>query len=459
MTTVLFADRDGRAFGALGAQTIPALMPIEAEPALERVLTALVAAGRRTALLVVGPRASEVVGRFGKGIRWGIALEIVRAEEGESAGDVLRRLEARLDGDTLVVRGDVGAHAAISRFVEAIAAGELPDAPVVAATRSSRPLGLWLVRPAALKKVELPKEPASPEWKVADDQQGFEVKGADVVLLDSVTAFHAAARPQKSAVSARAVVESGVTLGPGTAVAEEAAVLTGAKLENVVVLPRTVIPPALSLSGAAVSGNFVLDGATGATSLLSDRLPEKRRPRTASFGGRLLGTAAFFFSLPLWPIAFGWGLVANAGHATRRVMLSGNGPGTGAEGLPERRPFSTILFESGVPILRDLPLLLAVVKGKLALVGVTPRSPEEEKALASDWERARLEAPAGLLSLSRLTVPASAPVDVSRLVDSWQARTGDGGVLSRALGALFSARAFTTPRAWNPDELSDGSSA
>ena len=68
MTTVLLADRDGTAFGPLASRVVPALLPLAGVPLLERALEALVAAGRRSALLVVGPRAGEVERRFGKGI-------------------------------------------------------------------------------------------------------------------------------------------------------------------------------------------------------------------------------------------------------------------------------------------------------------------------------------------------------------------------------------------------------
>ena len=60
MTTVLFADRDGTAFGPLGARIVPALLPLAGVPVLEHALEALVRAGRRSALLVVGPRAPEI---------------------------------------------------------------------------------------------------------------------------------------------------------------------------------------------------------------------------------------------------------------------------------------------------------------------------------------------------------------------------------------------------------------
>src|SRR5450759_1896207 len=118
MTTVLLADRDGSAFGPLGSRTIPALLPVQAVPVFERMLKVLVSAGIRSALVVTGPRGDEVQRRFGKGIRWGIALEYVRREAEEPAGDVLRRLEHRLDGETLVLRADVGNHDVVGEFLE-----------------------------------------------------------------------------------------------------------------------------------------------------------------------------------------------------------------------------------------------------------------------------------------------------------------------------------------------------
>jgi hypothetical protein len=143
--------------------------------------------------------------------------------------------------------------------------------------------------------------------------------------------------------------------------------------------------------------------------------------------------------------------VANAGHPTRATTLAGNGP-TG------RIPLETFQFETAIPVLRDLPLLLAVLSGKLALAGVTPLSPAEEGALTEPWEKTRLEAPAGLLSLVRLAVPASVPAEVARLVDAFEARC-PSPLLLRALRVLFTARAWTAPRRWNPDALPEEGSS
>ena len=445
MTTVLFADRDGTAFGPLAPRVVPALLPLAGIPLLERALEALATAGRRSALLVVGPRAAEVERRFGKGIRWGIALEIVRREDGESVGDILRRLEHRLDGETVVVRGDVGVHAAIGEFLSKV---EDARGPVVEATSGGRPAGMWRLLPGALKKKDFPREPGSPDWTHDPDFAALPLERA-FVLVDSVAAYRRADAGHaegRTAFAERARADGKTTLEGATTVGEESVVLAGARLADTSVLPKTAIPPGVSLKGAVVSGNLVVDAATGRAGLLTDQLPAAGATHGS---GRVLGVAALALSLPLWPVAAAWSAIANAGHATGPVTLAGNAPGGG------RAAFTTFRFETAVPVLRDLPLLLAVVRGRLALTGVTPLTPPEEAALFEPWEKVRTEAPAGLVSLARLAVPASAPAEVARVVDAFEARR-PSALLGRALSALFSARAWTAPRVWNPDELKDG---
>jgi mannose-1-phosphate guanylyltransferase / phosphomannomutase len=446
MTTVLFADRDGASFGPLGARIVPALLPLGGIPALERALEALVSAGRRSALLVVGPHAREIERRFGKGIRWGIALEIVRREEGETPGDVLRRLEPRLDGETLVVRGDIGVHAAIGEFLARV---DEVRGPVVAGLLAGRPAGLWRLLPGALKKKDFPSEPGLAGWVKDADFAALPLTEGPILLVDVASYYRAdrAAAGTAPALSERASVDGSAALLQGTTVAEEAVVLSGARLSAVSVLPRTAIPPGLALENAVVSGNLVVDAATGATSLLTDRLPAAGKNAT-SFSSRGLGLVALALSLPLWPVAAVWSAIANAGHATRPITLAGNAPGGG------RETFSTFQFETAVPVLRDLPLLFAVVSGRLALFGVTPLAPAEEAALSEPWEKVRNEAPAGVLSLARLEAPASAPPEVTRALDAFWTRARSP-LLGRALSALFSARGWTAPRGWNPDALKE----
>ena len=449
MTTVLFADRDGSSLAPLSDVTVPALFPIRSAPALERTLEDLVSSGIRTALCVVGPRAGEVERRFGKGIRWGIALEYVRREESESPGDVLRRLEQRLDGETLVVRGDVGAEGAIAEFVSAVESRKEPVVAAVASGDRTRPLGLWRIEPQALKKVELPREPADPGWALAKDHVPVALD-VEARPLDSLAAFWRADRgSEASSVSPRATVAPRSRLKGGTSVAEEAVVLDGAELSGVTVLPRTVVPSGVTLADAVVTQNRVVDPATGAVTRLTDLLPPAAGKSPApGVGSRLAALVLLVLSIPLWPIALVWSAIANAGHPTRPYRFAGWSP----EG---RREVRTFRFETGIPLFRDLPLLLALLSGTLALGGVAPLAPEEEAAPSEPWGKVRLEAPPGLLARSRMVAPPAAPPEVARVVDAFDARRGLPGLVTLGLSTLFSARAFSAPKAWNPDQLPD----
>ena len=344
------------------------------------------------------------------------------------------------------MRGDVGVHAAIGEFLSKV---EDARGPVVAATSGGRPAGMWRLLPGALKKKDFPREPGSPDWTHDPDFAALPLERA-FVLVDSVAAYRRADAGHaegRTAFAERARADGKTTLEGATTVGEESVVLAGARLADTSVLPKTAIPPGVSLKGAVVSGNLVVDAATGRASLLTDQLPAAGATHGS---GRVLGVAALALSLPLWPVAAAWSAIANAGHATGPVTLAGNAPGGG------RAAFTTFRFETAVPVLRDLPLLLAVVRGPPRADGrhaadAAPRRPRSSEP----WEKVRTEAPAGLVSLARLAVPASAPAEVARVVDAFEARR-PSALLGRALSALFSARAWTAPRVWNPDVLKDG---
>jgi hypothetical protein len=322
----------------------------------------------------------------------------------------------------------------------------------VAAVAGERLLGMWRVRPEALKKADLPREPADADWRLDAGHAPLDV-GLDVAALDGLGRWSALDRGDgKPVLSPRAVVAGGAKLSGGTTVAEESVVLGKAVLDGVSVLPRTAVPSGVALSGVAVSQKLVVNPGTGATSLLTDLLPPGGEPRGAGFASRLAGLALLAASLPLWPVAFVWSFVANAGHATRPFAFAGNGAAPGT-----RETVRTFRFETAIPVFRDLPLLLSVVRGSLALSGVAPLPPEEEESSAKEpWTAARREAPVGLLARSRMVSPASAPAEVARVVDAFDARSGCRGLVSLGLATFFSARAWTAPRTWNPDKLPEG---
>jgi NDP-sugar pyrophosphorylase family protein len=457
MSTVVFADRDGESLGPLSEKIVPGLLPLSGIPLLERTLEALFSAGIRTAFLVVGPRAADLEKRFGKGIRWGIALEYLRREAGESCGDVLRRLEQRLDGETLVVRGDVGTESALAEF-RGKTHGRTEG--VLAAVSGKRPLGIWRIRPDVLKKTELPREPGSADWALAPDHGTVPIEDASLPI-DSLAAFWEADRTGTTAIGPRSAAPKESLAGAST-VGEESVVLEGARLSGVTVLPRTVVPGCVRLADAVVSQNLVVNARTGATSLLTDLLPSRGETAPPSTGSRLAGVVLLALSLPLWLVAFVWALIANAGHATRPYSFSGNAPEQGGEkkggtapGMIERETVKTFRFETAVPVLRDLPMLLSVASGRIALAGMAPLAPEEEAALGEAWHEVRREAPVGLLARARMVTPPSAPAEVARVVDAFDARTGCRGLVGLGLSTFLSERAWAAPKVWNPDQLQE----
>ena len=354
MTTVLLADRDGAAFGPLAPRVVPALLPLAGVPLLERALEALVAAGRRSALLVVGPRAGEVERRFGKGIRWGIALEIVRREDGESAGDVLRRLEHRLDGETIVVRGDIGVHAAIGEFLAQGGGRARPGRR----GDDRRPARRHVAPPARRPQEEgLPARARRARVDARSGLRGAAARGRARPrrLRRGLPARGRRPRERTHGVlRARARRRRRDARGLDDGRRGSRRPLGRAPRRTRASCRRSAIPPGVTLENAVVSGNLVVDAATGGASLLTDQLPAAAGTHGS---GRALGVAALALSLPLWPVAAAWSAIANAGHATGPVTLAGNAPGGG------RAPFTTFRFETAVPVLRDLPLLLAVVSG------------------------------------------------------------------------------------------------
>jgi hypothetical protein len=113
----------------------------------------------------------------------------------------------------------------------------------------------------------------------------------------------------------------------------------------------------------------------------------------------------------------------------------------------------TFVFETAVPVLRDLPLLLSLAAGRLALTGVAPMTAADEAALPEGWQRTRLEAPVGLVAASRLFAPAAAPAEVPLVIDAFEARRPSSGLLGAGLAALFGAKGWVAPKAWNPDDI------
>lgn len=480
MRVVVFADRPGAALSPLSDRTCVALLPVVGKPLIEHTAEALAAAGLKEALIVTSPYAESVEAAVGDGARWGMSFSYVLARGDETPGAVLGRLAARLDGDVLVVRGDVLRSPFIGEFVERSAAVE---SPVVAATVAGTLAGVWRVRGAA---VVLPSDPERREtWRAP--AAAVAIDGGYVALVDSLASYHranidaAAGRVPGLIVPGRTVAP-GVTVGRQTRLALEsvkgAPVFVGSRcdvkagaelladvvladdvvvdrratLRGAVVLPHTYIGELVDVSNAIVWTNDLLHVDTGAVArvtdafLLADLEGATLTTSVADFCNRVVGLVLLIASVPLWPLLLIAGLLGNPRAPFRRVRLLGNRREPGLDGRAARCEFAAWETATRVPILRDLPKLAAVVAGHLRLVGVSPLTPAEAAAPAEEWEQLRDEAPVGLIGPGLLDIPRDAPMEERRVAEALYARTrstaGDLRLLARGLAVLFTGRAW-----------------
>lgn len=99
------------------------------------------------------------------------------------------------------------------------------------------------------------------------------------------------------------------------------------------------------------------------------------------------------------------------------------------------------VWTTPIPLLRHLPRVLAVIRGDLRLVGVSPLTPEEEAGRDEDWQRVRDGAPVGLLGPTQLNLGDAAPLEERLLSDAFYVRDqGPASTLRLLLGAV--ARVF-----------------
>ena len=239
-------------------------------------------------------------------------------------------------------------------------------------------------------------------------------------------------------------------------IGDEVVVDRGATIRDSVILSRTYVGELVEVANAVVASNLLIRVDTGAVLRISDafllgNLAEGGMGGVAARGfDRLFGLMLLLLSLPLWPLA---ALLAAREAGGDPLMAGreylGTRPPSPSHEVAEARPLVLRHWRTGVPVLRHLPWLIAVVRGDLRLVGVSPLTPEESAARNEDWQFVRDSAPVGLLGPTQLNVPADAPIEERLLSDAFYARQRswgrDMGFLWQGLRQLFIAQAWRRP--------------
>jgi hypothetical protein len=206
----------------------------------------------------------------------------------------------------------------------------------------------------------------------------------------------------------------------------------------------------VEVANAIVSGNHLIRVDTGAVLKISEAFllgnlgATQGRVRMSQWD-RIAGLLLLLLSLPLWPIAAAAAAVSRGGTLLASRELVGNrasatGQRTTSKGFIAKH------WNTKIPILRNLPRLLAVVRGDLRLVGVSPLTPDESTARTEDWQMVRDQAPVGLLGPTQLNLTEDDPLEERLLSDAFYAREQswmkDMGYLVSGLRMLFSGESW-----------------
>ena len=482
MKTFIFADRSDKGLDPLTRETCAALLPVAGKAAIEYTIEELAKAGVREAVIVASAHADRIEAHLGGGERWGMAFDYFPGGGGEHPAQLVRRHGAGAGEPLLVIRGDM-MRGSITDFVkEALER----DEPLLEARVDGTPVGVALCRAgaAALRGLDWPFAGAPGTGAPAES---ITPAGLDWSSLASLADYHranldVAAGLYSGLKPAGWPREGGLTAGRGSQVAasslqgDHAFVGRGARvhpearlsgtcvigdgclvdrralIRDSVVLPGTYVGEGVEIRHAIVSGDRIVRMDSGASVQVADPfLLAQMRGVGASLSTRVANRAAgltlLALSLPLWPLAAASALSKSPSAPLRRIRLLGNKPLPGGEHESLRGEFTGLEWAAKAPILRRLPLLLAVVGGHINLVGAQPRPAKTAPVDPAPWEALAARSPAGLIGPVQLDLSPDAPAEEALLNEVYYAQhrslRSDLGYLAKGLGAIFSSRAWT----------------
>ena len=496
MRALVFADRQGTELAPLTDQVPLALLPVAGKEVLVHGIEDLVGAGVRELVIVVSTLADQIEAAIGDGQRWGVGIRYVLSRGEEDPAAVWRRLSLSENLPLLALRGDVLRTPAVAGFLDQaqgypgsiIAA--LPGDPraglILLRARADTPLGdeqglspalrllNWSAPVRADLRAELIQVPpmAAVTFNLLTDLPAYHRANRDLVAgrlpgmappgrllaLGLTVGPRARVVPRSlkqgvALVGANSRVHPEAELLGEVVIGDEVVVDRGATIRDSVILSRTYVGELIEVANAIVASNLLIRVDTGAvlrisdTLLLADLAGGGVGGEAARWLDRFLGLLLLVLSLPLWPLAAALAYRESGGRPLlgSKTYL-GNPPTSPSPDARGVRPLELRHWRTSVPVLSKLPWLIAVMRGDLRLVGVSPLTPEESAARREDWQFVRDKAPVGLFGPTQFDLPAKAPIEERLLSDAFYARQrtwpSDMGFLWRGLRRLFSAEVW-----------------
>lgn len=231
-------------------------------------------------------------------------------------------------------------------------------------------------------------------------------------------------------VGRNVLVAAGATIGPGAVVLEDCAIGADTEVVEALVLPKTLVGPALSVRGAILNGDRYLHAALETTVKVSDPglvaplAGSARRARRVPLWQRLLAAA-------LWPACLPWLLYRIARGRWPGPPLQDKEALFRQQAGAWQRHFANVV----------LPRLGMVVAGRAGLTGLELREGAELRRLDADWRALYASRPMGLVSESLLLEDDGLNPAARRVADLCAARgagaAGELLLLRRYLGRVL----------------------
>jgi NDP-sugar pyrophosphorylase family protein len=480
LVAFVFADRVGDGLRPMTDSTCVALLPVAGKPLIQYTLEDLAMAGIRDTVIFVSEHADKIEEQLGDGTRLGVRLSYALTRGQESPHELLWRYCDQSPKRFLAVRGDVLRSNCVAEFLDAARERSQPN---VMGQISGGPCGLCLGTDMRILRhldwLEVEPEPVPASAKVC-------LKNAAYSAIESPAAYYRAnlmvvsGHFQGLELPGRPKRE-GLVVGPGSEVE-----LESLRVGRAVVGERCRIHPDAELNGPVVIGDdvFIDRNATVTKSVIQSgtyvgvdvdvrhaivdgdqitridhdvvhrvtdgfllaEMKETSTRRISAAFHRSLGLLVLALSLPLWPIAAALSVRDTPSSPTRSIRMASNKREQGTGERTGVRHFTAWQWSTSVPVLRNLPLLLAVVAGHLRLVGIRPRA--EASASLGGYRELSVpaESAAGLLGPAQIDVSPTAPEEELLLNEMHYARARswlvDTGLILRGACTLVRARAW-----------------
>ena len=481
MKTFIFVNRADTGLEPLTRNTCAALLPVAGKAVIEYTIEDLARAGIRQVVIVASAHADRVEAQLGRGERWGMEFDYFPSRGGEHPASLLRRYAREITEPLLLVRGDV-LRSSIAGF---IADAACQGGPLIEARIHGTAAGACLCR-AGIGALDGLDWPHSVTPGTAKPAKQIDLQDATWSALDSLAAYHrtnldVAADRYTGLKLAGWARESGLTVGRGSLVTtpsltgEHAFVGRGvrvhpearlagtsvvsdscfidskASITDSIIMPGTYVGENIEIRNAIVNGNQVLRIDSGASYRVADRflltqMQHQGASLTARLANRMAGLVLLLLSLPLWPVAAAGALLKSPAAPLRRLRLRSNKYRLDERNETARDEFTGLEWAASAPVLRRLPLLLAVINGHINLVGTRPRPLDGAATGSTPWEDIASDSPAGLLGPVQLDLPGDAPAEEGLLNEihytQYRSLQSDLGYLLKGLRAMFSGRAW-----------------